>query len=115
MSKKKRKGVNIVSKKRTKDTDVQEVIIAMITEFGNQLEVLTKGYYQMSERDLKKQVKKLEQDAIRTKEKLSFFQMSLGALIYKERFNRQIVIEGVQVDDKDNITYPGNDSLSSNI
>ena len=115
MSKKKKKGVNVVGKKKRKSNDITGTIELMIREFGNQVEALTKGYYQMPQTDLKQQVKKLEQDTIRTKEKLSFYHMSLAALIYKERFDRQIIIEGVQIDDKGNIICPGNDSLSRNV
>lgn len=115
MKQSKKKQLKSLKNKKTKNTLVMTAIEGMIEEFGNQVMALSMTYYEKSKEELESIVNSLEKDAIRTKEKLGFYHLGLAALIYKERFNQEIKIEGIEVDVAGNITYPSVDNVSSDV
>lgn len=115
MKRSKKKQVKALKNKKQKNTLVMTAIESMIQEFGKQVMDLSKTYYEKSKEELESIVKSLEKDAIKSKEKLGFYHLSLAALIYKERFNEEIKIEGIEVDASGSISYSSSDNIYSNI
>ncbi|UDM74063.1 hypothetical protein [Vagococcus fluvialis] len=115
MKRSKKKQIKALKNKKPKNTLVMTAIESMIQEFGKQIMALSMTYYEKTKVELESIVKSLEKDAVKSKEKLGFYHLSLAALIYKERFNEEIKIEGIEVDAKGNITYPSVNNVSSNI
>lgn len=115
MKQSKKKQIKALKNKKKKNTLVMTAVETMIQEFGHQVMALSVTYYEKSKEELKIIVKDLEKDAIKSKEKLGFYHLSLAALIYKERFNEEIKIEGIEVDASGSISYSSSDNIYSNI
>ncbi|MFI3620755.1 hypothetical protein [Vagococcus fluvialis] len=100
-----------------KSTDqlISESKEVMVQEFSKQVELLESTYSKMNQKELKKQILKLNKDVIASKENLGTYHLILAALIYKKRFKREIPLKGVEVDASGSISYSSSDNIYSNI
>jgi len=73
---------------------IDETKEAIKQNFANQLEIYSSNLESMSKRELKKELLKLEQSYLKTKSLIDFNVIVLGQIIYRKKFNREIILKG---------------------
>lgn len=87
----------------------------MIIEFDKRLDEYVVNYRKTSKRDLKKKIKELDEYVIQSDERLGMFQLALAAMIYKERYRKEIPLKGVTIDASGNVVRNVNNNIHLNV
>ncbi|MGX6962377.1 hypothetical protein [Vagococcus xieshaowenii] len=71
---------------------IEECEQAMIAEFEKGVKAISSKYQQMSMKELKREILKLEQDYKKNEQQITFFNITLAQVIYRNKFGREVVL-----------------------
>ncbi len=94
---------------------VEKLKLEMIDEFSNRIDFYNKNYRKLPKKELKKKIEELDNHVLETGERMGIFLLILASTIYKERFKREVILKGVQVDATGNIVRNDANNISSSL